>query len=98
MTTTTLGAGRVLALVERNLMIYRRTVTPLAFGLLEPVMYLLTIGFGVGSLVGAVPGVNVRYPVFVAPAILATTAMIQLIRGPALGSFDAPASPPPPAT
>ena len=66
---------RALALVERNMMLYRRSVTPLAFGLVEPVMYLLTIGFGVGSLVGRVPGVDVRYPVFVAPAILATTAM-----------------------
>ena len=47
---------RVLALVERNMMIYRRSVTPLAFGLVEPVMYLLSIGFGVGSLVGTVPG------------------------------------------
>jgi lipooligosaccharide transport system permease protein len=87
MTTATLSATaeaapqaawtvrRVLALVERNMMLYRRSVTPLAFGLVEPVMYLLTIGFGVGSLVGRVPGVDVRYPVFVAPAILASTAM-----------------------
>jgi lipooligosaccharide transport system permease protein len=87
MTTATLSADRdlaapanwtvrrALALVERNMMLYRRSVTPLAFGLVEPVMYLLTIGFGVGALVGTVPGVDVRYPVFVAPAILATTAM-----------------------
>ncbi|HEX4787489.1 MAG TPA: ABC transporter permease [Actinospica sp.] len=67
--------GRAFALVERNIMMYRRSITPLAFGLIEPVMYLLTIGFGVGALVGTVPGVNVRYAAFVAPAILATTAM-----------------------
>lgn len=66
---------RAAALVERNMMIYRRSITPLAFGLVEPVMYLLTIGFGVGALVGNVPGVNVSYPAYVAPAILATTAM-----------------------
>jgi lipooligosaccharide transport system permease protein len=66
---------RALALVERNMMMYRRSVVPLAYGLVEPVMYLLTIGFGVGALVGTVPGVDVRYPVYVAPAILATTAM-----------------------
>ncbi|MGW5352149.1 ABC transporter permease [Streptomyces sp. NPDC004031] len=66
---------RAAALVERNLMVYRRSVTPLAFGLVEPIMYLLTIGFGVGGLVGTVPGVDVRYPAYVAPAILATTAM-----------------------
>jgi lipooligosaccharide transport system permease protein len=43
------------------MLIYRHSVTPLAFGLIEPVMYLLTIGFGVGTLVGTVPGVDVRY-------------------------------------
>ena len=79
---------RVLALVERNMMLYRRSVTPLVFGLVEPVMYLLTIGFGVGSLVGAVPGVNVRYPVFVAPAILATTAMNTAFNQTSFGVFS----------
>jgi lipooligosaccharide transport system permease protein len=77
----------VLAMVERNMMIYRRSVTPLVFGLVEPVMYLLTIGFGVGALVGAVPGVNVRYPVFVAPAILATTAMNTAFNQTSFGVF-----------
>jgi len=79
---------RVLALVERNMMMYRRSVTPLAFGLIEPVMYLLTIGFGVGSLVGTVPGVDVRYPVFVAPAILATTAMNTAFNQTSFGVFS----------
>jgi lipooligosaccharide transport system permease protein len=97
MTTTTLSpavgrtaswaAGRVSALIERNMMIYRRSITPLAFGLIEPVMYLLTIGFGVGTLVGAVPGVNVRYPAFVAPAILATTAMNTAFNQTTFGVF-----------
>jgi lipooligosaccharide transport system permease protein len=97
MTTTTLSpavgrtaswaVGRVSALIERNMMIYRRSITPLAFGLIEPVMYLLTIGFGVGTLVGAVPGVNVRYPAFVAPAILATTAMNTAFNQTTFGVF-----------
>lgn len=78
---------RSLALVERNMMC-RRSVTPLAFGLVEPVMYLLTIGFGVGSLVGTVPGVHVRYPVFVAPAILATTAMNTAFNQTSFGVFS----------
>ena len=79
---------RALALVERNMMMYRRSVIPLAFGLVEPLMYLLTIGFGVGSLVGTVPGVNVRYPVFVAPAILATTAMNTAFNQTSFGVFS----------
>jgi lipooligosaccharide transport system permease protein len=100
MTASTLGASprtappatwtvrRALAMVERNMMMYRRSATSLAFGLIEPVMYLLTIGFGVGSLVGTVPGVNVRYPVFVAPAILATTAMNASFNQTSFGVFS----------
>jgi lipooligosaccharide transport system permease protein len=79
MRTPTLAAGwtpaRTLSLVERNFMLYRRSPTPLLSSMVEPVMYLLSIGVGVGLLVGSVPGVDVRYAAFVAPAILATTAM-----------------------
>jgi lipooligosaccharide transport system permease protein len=63
------------SLVERNALIYRRSMTPVLSSILEPVLYLLTIGFGVGTLVGKVHGVDVRYAAFVAPGILATTAM-----------------------
>jgi lipooligosaccharide transport system permease protein len=63
------------SLVERNALIYRRTLTPVLSSILEPVLYLLSIGFGVGTLVGKVAGVDVRYAAYVAPAILATTAM-----------------------
>ncbi len=63
------------SLVERNARIYRRTLTPVLSSILEPVLYLLSIGFGVGTLVGKVAGVDVRYAAYVAPAILATTAM-----------------------
>jgi lipooligosaccharide transport system permease protein len=66
---------RTSALVERNLLILRHTITPLASSILEPTLYLLSIGFGVGTLVGKVAGVDVRYAAYVAPAILATTAM-----------------------
>jgi lipooligosaccharide transport system permease protein len=66
---------RMLSLVERNALIYRRTLTPVFSSIVEPVLYLLSIGFGVGTLVGKVAGVDVRYAAFVAPAILATTAM-----------------------
>jgi lipooligosaccharide transport system permease protein len=66
---------RTSSLVERNALIYRRTLTPVLSSILEPVLYLLTIGFGVGTLVGKVAGVDVRYASYVAPAILATTAM-----------------------
>ncbi|MGD0980984.1 MAG: ABC transporter permease [Solirubrobacteraceae bacterium] len=63
------------SLVERNARIYRRSLSPVLASLLEPVLYLVSIGFGVGRLVGKLPGVDVGYAAFVAPAILATTAM-----------------------
>jgi lipooligosaccharide transport system permease protein len=66
---------RTSSLVERNALIYRRSLTPVLSSIVEPVLYLLTIGFGVGALVGKVHGVDVRYAAFVAPGILATTAM-----------------------
>ncbi|MFF5082782.1 ABC transporter permease [Actinoplanes sp. NPDC000266] len=66
-------------LVERNLMIYKHTWYVLLAEIFEPVLYLLSIGVGIGVLVGAVtdvPGGDpVRYAAFVAPALLATAAM-----------------------
>jgi lipooligosaccharide transport system permease protein len=66
---------RTSSLVERNALIYRRSLTPVLSSIVEPVLYLLSVGFGVGALVGKVYGVDVRYAAFVAPGILATTAM-----------------------
>jgi lipooligosaccharide transport system permease protein len=79
---------RTLSLVERNLLIYRRSLTPLLSSVVEPVMYLLSIGIGVGTLVGSVPGVHVRYAAFVAPAILATTAMNTALNQTSFGVFS----------
>ncbi|MFC6569722.1 ABC transporter permease [Actinoplanes utahensis] len=47
-------------------------------GLLDPVFYLFSIGIGVGSLVGEIPlpgGQTIGYAEFVAPAMLAASAM-----------------------
>src|SRR6476620_4928374 len=47
-------------------------------GFFEPVLYLLSIGIGVGSLVGdfrLADGRTVSYAAFVAPAMLAASAM-----------------------
>ncbi|MBM7494456.1 lipooligosaccharide transport system permease protein [Micromonospora luteifusca] len=78
---------RTLALVERNFMVYRRSITPLLNALVEPILYLLSIGVGVGLLVGTVPGVDVPYAVYVAPAILATTAMNTAFNQTSFGVF-----------
>jgi lipooligosaccharide transport system permease protein len=71
-------AHGVRLMVERNLMIYRHTWLLLVAEILEPVLYLGSIGLGIGALVGHIPGLggtSVRYPEFVAPALLATAAM-----------------------
>jgi len=70
--------GRWLRMVERNLLVYRHGWLMILSGFFEPLFYLLGIGFGLGHLVGAVPGPNgvpVPYPVFVAPALLAASSM-----------------------
>ncbi len=69
------GALRVL---ERNLMVYRRSWIIILSGFFEPVFYLFSIGIGVGELVGEVrlaDGTFVSYATFVAPALLASSAM-----------------------
>ncbi|CAG6393838.1 ABC transporter permease [Streptomyces cocklensis] len=66
------------ALVERNLVIYRHTWYLLLAEIFEPVLYLLSMGVGIGALVGHVPGLgdpSVGYVDFVAPGLLATAAM-----------------------
>jgi lipooligosaccharide transport system permease protein len=67
-----------LRVVERNLRAYRRGWVPFATGLAEPVLMLLSIGVGVGALVGDVPGPGgqpVSYERFVAPGMLVVAAM-----------------------
>ena len=73
-----IGSRRSLRLVERNLFVYKHTWIVLLSGFFEPLFYLLSIGFGLGALVGAVPGPGgqpIPYQLFVAPALLASSAM-----------------------
>jgi lipooligosaccharide transport system permease protein len=64
--------------VERNFLVYRRGWAVFLTGMLEPIFYLFSIGIGVGGLVGHFTlgdGTRVGYVEFVAPAMLATSAM-----------------------
>lgn len=67
------GARRATRLVERNVWVYRRTWIVILSGFFEPLFYLLSIGFGLGTLVGNIG--DLSYAAFVAPALLATSAM-----------------------
>jgi lipooligosaccharide transport system permease protein len=72
------GTPRSLLMVERSIMVYRRMWPVLISGFLEPLFYLLSIGLGLGALVGKVAGPTGRpigYVQFVAPAMLASASM-----------------------
>jgi len=73
-----ISSRRASRLVERNVMSYRRNWMMLFSGFFEPVFYLFGIGYGIGSLVPSVTGVDgqpISYGLFVAPALLASSAM-----------------------
>lgn len=77
-------------LIERNLMIYRHTWAVFAAEMLEPVLYLMSIGVGVGQLIGHVPGIadpTLDYAAYVAPALLATCAMNAAMNETTFGMF-----------
>ena len=69
----TLGGKASLHLVERHARVYRHLWLMLVSGVAEPLFYLLSIGVGIGHLVGTVGGVS--YTAYVAPALLATSSM-----------------------
>ncbi|WP_255566455.1 ABC transporter permease [Iamia sp. SCSIO 61187] len=87
MTTLLLRPGAVLS---RNVMAYRRMWFIFLTGFVEPLLYLGSIGIGVGELVGDVPvaGVgSVPYREFVAPALVATAAMNGAVFDATFGFF-----------
>lgn len=70
----TRGGG---ALIARNAYVHRADLWVLISGIAEPFLYLLSLGVGMGALVGQIPyaGGTVDYAVYVAPAMLAAAAM-----------------------
>lgn len=71
--TRPLGRWRAHKVLERDVLVYRRNWSIIVSGFFEPVFYLLGIGFGLGALVGDVG--DIPYAAFVAPGLMATTAM-----------------------
>jgi lipooligosaccharide transport system permease protein len=73
-----LGGRGSIHLIERHARAYRHAWLILASGFFEPLFYLLSVGVGIGGLVGAVTGPAGRpvgFTSFVAPALLATSSM-----------------------
>jgi lipooligosaccharide transport system permease protein len=72
-----LGGRHAARVLERNILVYRRSWIFLVSGFFEPLFYLLSIGVGLSHLVGPIPvdGRLVAYTAFVAPGLLASSAM-----------------------
>lgn len=72
-----LGPGRARRVVARNIRAYRRGWLLLVSGFFEPLFYLLSIGLGLNHLVGHLQlgGRVVTYSTYVAPGLLASSAM-----------------------
>jgi lipooligosaccharide transport system permease protein len=76
-------------LVRRNLRVYRTSWLVFLTGFLEPVFYLFSIGVGVGQLIEGFSfnGETVGYAAFVAPGMLAASAMNGAILDATFGIF-----------
>jgi lipooligosaccharide transport system permease protein len=83
-------AGRAHAVVTRSATASRRTWVAFVSGFFEPVFYLVAMGQGLGSLVGALPGPDGRplsYAAYIAPGLLAASAMNGAIFDATFGFF-----------
>lgn len=74
-----LWAGNPVPVVQRGLIAARSSSwVVILSGFFEPVFYLLSMGIGLGALIGNVQtssGLEVSYAAFIAPALLAVSAM-----------------------
>jgi len=73
------SSGRSWAVIERSFRAWKRGNWITVFtGFFEPLFYLLAMGYGMSTLVGEVHGpggVTMSYAAFIAPAMMATSAM-----------------------
>ena len=72
-------SGRAHVLLERSALAFKNSAwIAVLSGFFEPVLYLLSFGYGLGHLIGKIPlqnGHSVSYAMFIAPGLLATSAM-----------------------
>ena len=72
------SGARGLRLIERHARFYRRFWLVIVAGAAEPLFYMLSVGVGIGGLIGDVTGPGgqpVPYRAFVAPGLLAVSAL-----------------------
>lgn len=71
-------SGRGHVVLERSFRVYRRSWMVIFSGFFEPLFYLFALGTGLKGLVGTVTGPDghpLSYTAFIAPALLASSAM-----------------------
>lgn len=72
-------SGNIRAVLERGYaVLFKQNWLIFVSGFIEPVLYLAAMGYGVGSMVGVVSGpggTEISYAAYIAPALLATSAM-----------------------
>jgi lipooligosaccharide transport system permease protein len=76
-------------IVRRNFLVYRSSWVVFLTGFLEPVLYLFSIGIGVGQMIDGFEfnGRVISYAAFVAPGMLAASAMNGAILDSTFGIF-----------
>jgi lipooligosaccharide transport system permease protein len=85
-----LYAGRARILVMRSALAARSVWLAVVSGFFEPLFYLMAMGQGLGSLVGTVggsAGQQLSYAVFIAPGLLAASAMNGAVYDATFGFF-----------
>lgn len=72
-------SGNIRAVFARGLLATKQSnIAVVASGFLEPVLYLLAMGIGLGSMIGSLQGpggTQISYGAYIAPALLAVAAM-----------------------
>ncbi len=76
-------------IVRRNFLVYRSSWLVFLTGFVEPVLYLFSIGIGVGQMIDGfeLNGRAVSYAAFVAPGMLAASAMNGAVLDATFGIF-----------
>jgi len=73
-------------IINRNMLVFKKTwLANIMFNFVEPLMYLSAIGYGLGMFVGQINGMP--YIEFLAPALIASSAMFSTTFEMTYGSF-----------